>query len=104
MIDVNVNSDERMVGAISQPAKETLEINYEPFNGCTMLLVNLGLFLGSIAFIIIPPVVSSQNTWVLALSLPIFIFSFILWFGFFTLDPNEAAVVILYGTYKGSVK
>src|ERR1044071_9139613 len=26
------------------------------------------------------------------------------WFGFFTLQPNEAAVLLLFGAYKGTVR
>src|SRR5438046_2596286 len=28
----------------------------------------------------------------------------ILWMGFFTLQPNEAAVLLLFGSYKGTVR
>lgn len=29
---------------------------------------------------------------------------FLLWFGFFTLQPNEAAVLLLFGAYKGTAR
>lgn len=38
------------------------------------------------------------------LLLPLIIPSIIIFYGFFTLQPNEAAVVTLFGNYKGTVK
>ena len=34
----------------------------------------------------------------------VFIFAFIMLFGFFTLQPNEARVLVLFGEYKGTVR
>jgi hypothetical protein len=85
--------------------KETKEIEFHPWNGCLMLFLNFILFFGSLAFIIIPSAIDTNNLiGLLGISIPLFIFSFVLWFGFFTIQPNEAAVLIFYGTYKGTVK
>lgn len=37
-------------------------------------------------------------------SVILFILSIILWNGFFTLEPNEARVLVLFGAYKGTVR
>ena len=37
-------------------------------------------------------------------SIILFIVNIILWNGFFTLEPNEARVLILFGSYKGTVR
>jgi regulator of protease activity HflC (stomatin/prohibitin superfamily) len=68
-----------------------------------MLLTNFIFFFGSIA---LTPIFASLPGLggLLALSVPLILVSFFFWFGFFTLNPNEAAVVIRFGTYLGTIK
>jgi regulator of protease activity HflC (stomatin/prohibitin superfamily) len=80
----------------------TKEIEFEPYDGCCFLICNFFLFFGSLAFIIIPNFF--ELVWLLGISIPLFILSITFWFGFFTLKPNEAAVMVFYGNYKGTVK
>ena len=82
--------------------KSTTEIEFEPFGGCCFLMINFIFFFGSIAFIIVQTIFNI--VWLLAILIPILLASFICFFGYFTLKPNEAAVLVFYGTYKGTVK
>ncbi|HZL43718.1 MAG TPA: hypothetical protein VFD66_10625, partial [Verrucomicrobiae bacterium] len=77
--------------------------------GSTMLALIIVVLLGSIALFIysITEGIRAQNHpfW------PLFVFSIlseitgiVLATGFFTLQPNEARVLILFGAYKGSVR
>jgi regulator of protease activity HflC (stomatin/prohibitin superfamily) len=67
-----------------------------------MLGLILLIFVGSI-FLFIVGVVSRVPLTAIAAAL-IFVFAIFLCAGFFTLQPNQAAVLILFGAYKGSVR
>lgn len=72
-------------------------------SGWTMLPVFVGLLLADIGFLIFA-FQSGTSTWrvtFLILLLPICI---LLLKGFFTLQPNEARVLVLFGDYKGTVR
>lgn len=72
-------------------------------SGWTMLPVFVGLLLADIGFLILA-FQSGTSTWrvtFLILLLPICI---VLLKGFFTLQPNEARVLVLFGDYKGTVR
>lgn len=72
-------------------------------SGWTMLPVFVGLLLADIGFLIFA-FQSDTSTWrvtFLILLLPICI---VLLKGFFTLQPNEARVLVLFGDYKGTVR
>ncbi len=97
------------------PAKpredQNLEREVDALNGWMMLVVNVLIVLGAIAFFVltirgaarteIPPVAVLVRlaAWVLWLAAGI-----IAAFGYFTLQPNEARVLILFGSYKGTVR
>jgi len=80
------------------------------FNGWLMLPLTFLLFLGSIVvFVTAMNLVESYNVKMLGVTLIIasvlvFVTDIILLMGFFTLQPNEARVLILFGEYKGTVK
>jgi regulator of protease activity HflC (stomatin/prohibitin superfamily) len=74
-----------------------------------MLFVNLALLFGalvSIIFIIARAgtIESSQSLLLLIPAMMLELLAFILLFGHFTLQPNEARVLILFGAYKGTVR
>lgn len=72
-------------------------------SGWTMLPVFVGLLLADIGFLVFA-FQSGTSTWrvtFLILLLPICI---ALLKGFFTLQPNEARVLVLFGDYKGTVR
>jgi regulator of protease activity HflC (stomatin/prohibitin superfamily) len=78
-------------------------------DGWFMLVVNLGLLLGSIAFFIFSIAQGIKNdgppNWpIFMVSLLVLIWSVIMMVGFFTLQPKEARVLILFGDYRGTVK
>lgn len=79
-------------------------------NGWRWLPINLILSIGSIG-LFINSIVSGVNGptmmpiwWQMVLSVLICLTSVISWNGFFTLEPNEARVLILFGEYKGTVR
>jgi len=79
------------------------------FNGWIMLPIVVILFFGAMALFIfsIASGVRSEGhpIWTLfVLSALLEIVSVILFFGFFTLQPNEARVLILFGEYKGPAR
>ncbi len=80
----------------------TKEKEVKVLSGWTMLMVLLGLFV--IMVFTFLKLISRPTGWeagLFFLSLLAFIF---VAFGFFTLQPNEAKVLVLFGKYKGTVK
>ena len=76
-------------------------------SGWPMLLVTLLLKFGGIAMFVRAIVNANYDrpfATLLILGIGSFILSFICWGGFFTLQPNEARVLILFGAYKGSIR
>ena len=82
--------------------KETIEIIFRPYNGCCALFLILLAFLASIVFIVVPSIY--EVYWILAISIPCLIISFICFFGLYTIQPGYAMVLVFYGTYQGTVK
>jgi regulator of protease activity HflC (stomatin/prohibitin superfamily) len=79
-------------------------------NGWAWLPVNLFFLFGSIYGFIyaLAGGISGPHGhpmwWLVVGSILLFIASCILWGGFFTLEPNEARVLVLFGQYKGTVR
>ena len=79
-------------------------------NGWVWLGINLILFFGSIGGFIYSIVAGVNGPagepvwWMMVASVLVFITSNILWNGFFTLEPNGARVLVLFGEYKGTVR
>lgn len=86
------------------------EILKEVSNGWTWLPVNLLFLFGSMYGFIHSLVYGiggpdKMPMWGLLIgSILLFIISCILWGGFFTLEPNQARVLVLFGAYKGTVR
>jgi nucleotide-binding universal stress UspA family protein len=78
------------------------EIPFTPYNGCPLLFFNILCFIGSIGGIVIVFIFSIL--WVIGILLPFAIINFVMFYGYFLLQPNECMVLTLFGTYKGSVK
>ncbi len=92
---------------------QTLNTNHEQVvtvqRGAVMLPLVLLLELGSIALFVYSIVAGSHHTghpyWGLFVPAILgMITAFVCVFGFFTLQPNEARVLILFGRYKGTVR
>ena len=77
-------------------------------SGWNMLGLNLGLMLGgamlSIVSLISADYTDGAGALGLLISVPLAIAGAIMLFGHFTLQPNEARVLTLFGTYIGSVR
>ena len=83
------------------------EIIRSAFNGWFMLVFNLVLFFGGIALLIRELPRSGAEfglDWLIILGFVLPILAVILMGGFFTLQPNEARVLILFGAYHGTVR
>ena len=83
-------------------SKGSKEIDYSTCNGFCMLLLNFALLILSIICLVITPITKFWFLYILAI--PLFFISCKFWGGFFTLQRNEAMVLVLVGTYKGTVK
>jgi regulator of protease activity HflC (stomatin/prohibitin superfamily) len=77
------------------------------WNGWLMLLVNLGLFFGGFV-VLISGIVTAEKTHEFSMLIPLgpimVILGVIFFCGHFTLQPNEARVMILFGDYHGTIK
>ena len=77
-------------------------------SGWSMLVVNLAVLLASIgAFVgtlILGNTVSQSFLLLLLVVIPAFVVSIILLCGHFTLAPNEARAMLLFGDYHGTVR
>jgi regulator of protease activity HflC (stomatin/prohibitin superfamily) len=78
-------------------------------NGWGMLAFNLALFFGAMAWFILTIVQAARTNheaglWALLPAALLEVLSIILLTGHFTLQPNEARVLILFGAYKGTVR
>ena len=71
-------------------------------SGWGMLALTLLLLVGSLIGIILGAI--SRAPVLIVGDVLLLVFTFILMGGFFTLQPNESAVLILFGAYKGSVR
>jgi regulator of protease activity HflC (stomatin/prohibitin superfamily) len=90
---------------ISQP--ESREIRTSALSGWFMLLVNLVLLFGGLALLIYQLAVVGpfdRSGWLIGLACLAQVLGIILLGGHFTLQPNEARVLILFGDYRGTVR
>ena len=79
-------------------------------NGWVILLVTIALFLGSIALMVLfvfDAIAAEKahqlpNFWLLLWDGMVFGLGLFSCFGYFTLQPNEARVLILFGSYRGT--
>jgi len=79
------------------------EHRVEAWSGWTVLLVELVLILGGLLFVITTASSGAAPGFALGGALVLFVGLF-LTFGFFTLQPNEARVLLLFGSYRGTVR
>ncbi len=85
------------------------ERTVQVFNGWVMLPINLILLLGGPA-LLVNSIVSGADRYghpvwgLFVLALLMLLGGFVMLFGFFALQPNEARVLILFGEYRGTVR
>lgn len=85
------------------------EIMVKVKNGWAMLPVNILMLLGAVALFIYAVVQASKGGGAGAVTLIVvavltFITACVLFGGFFTLQPNQARVLVLFGEYRGTVR
>ena len=81
------------------------EIVRSAFNGWFMLVLNIVLFFGGLALLVRELQRSGGQlgfNWLIVLGIALPILAVILLGGLFTLQPNEARVLILFGAYHGT--
>ena len=88
-----------------------VEREISAFNGWVMLIVNVLIMLGAIVFLVATlragargELTPSEGFSRVGLFVLWFAFGFVMLTGHFTLQPNEARVLILFGAYKGTVR
>jgi regulator of protease activity HflC (stomatin/prohibitin superfamily) len=72
-------------------------------SGWAILFINLLLYVAPVALLMAAPR-GAAGAAVVALAVVLFIGAIIVSCGFFTLQPNEAAVLLLFGAYQGTVR
>jgi regulator of protease activity HflC (stomatin/prohibitin superfamily) len=85
------------------PQAQNLERTARPPSGWLMLLINLALYPLAI-WLFVTTARSHAGPAMIFAAIGVLIVALIMSGGFFTLQPNEAAVLILFGAYKGSVR
>jgi regulator of protease activity HflC (stomatin/prohibitin superfamily) len=81
------------------------------WNGWLVLVVNVLIVLGAVAFFVLT-IRAVARTEIAPFWLVVRLLGWVVWlvggiimfFGYFTLQPNEARVLILFGSYKGTVR
>lgn len=82
----------------------TREKQVQAFNGWAMLLFNLLVLFGGIVIVVLEAGGDDPAFSNVTLGVIIAAFGFFLLFGHFTLQPNQAKVLVLFGAYKGTVR
>ena len=80
----------------------SLERESHALPGWLMLFINLGLLVGVAAWIV--SILKGDQHWQLFPAIFLEATAALLLGGYFTLQPNEARVLILFGDYKGTVR
>jgi regulator of protease activity HflC (stomatin/prohibitin superfamily) len=81
----------------------TPELRIVASSGWSMLFLNLLLIIGG-ASLIVWSAPGNQAATPVILGAVIELLAFLMVFGYFTLQPNEARVLLLFGAYKGTVR
>ena len=104
---INTDALNQNNNIINPNKRETPEIIINCMDGCCFFVINLLMFFGSIALIVLCCILPKTNA-VTAITVPIFVIcliaSIICFCGYFINDPNEAHVITFFGTYRGTVK
>ena len=79
------------------------DILFSPKNGCLMLVLNFILFFGGLGMAIGFGITHGLQA-LISIGVICMVISLIFFFGFFTNEPNEAIVVLFYGSYQGTIR
>jgi len=84
------------------------EITKPQFSGWTVLFSSILLFIVAVTIFVFGVIFIAKHVggsgYLLALGILLLITSILIFVGFFTVEPNEAVVLILFGKYKGTEK
>jgi len=84
------------------------EYHVRVLNGWMMFFINIAIaLLGSASTIYAVALADSHGSdfaWLLLLTIPVMIVGFFFLAGHFTLEPNQAKLLILFGSYRGTVR
>jgi len=83
---------------------ESRERESSAFNGWGMLLLNLILLIGTAVWLFHAVTGANAGPWLVFPAILVELVAVVLLCGYFTLQPNEARVLILFGAYKGTVR
>jgi SPFH domain/Band 7 family protein len=88
----------------------TQEIRVSAMSGWLMLAVVIVMFVGAPIWIVnvareaaVTRVADATTAWCIVGGVAVLLLAFVLCFGFFTVPPNTARVLLLFGAYKGTV-
>jgi hypothetical protein len=83
---------------------KTTEVRVQVVNGLPVvgILIAIGLCLGYLFFSIVDQMVTGAHVAEAVCVVILGIFWFVAWLGLFSIQPNEAAVLMLFGKYKGT--
>ena len=75
-------------------------------SGWPMLFLNIAMFIGGIALLVVGATRGDSSSIITTVfvSLTLELIALVFLFGYFSLQPNEARVLILFGHYKGTVR
>jgi len=80
------------------------EIERKAVSGWLVLPLLLAVLVASVYGFVMAVSAPVPDGWTILLWVVVFIVHFIVWLGFFIINPNEAKVLQLFGSYVGSVK
>jgi regulator of protease activity HflC (stomatin/prohibitin superfamily) len=90
------------------PQTITAERDLTALSGWPMLFFNLALVIGAVTYLVTGLMGAEAggdvSGWRVATSVLVELIAIVMLFGYFTLQPNEARVLILFGHYKGTVR
>ena len=90
---------------LAESKSPSVEHERHVLKGRLILPITILLYLAVIALFILLPRVDGNGSWiVVGCIIVVFFVAALSTRGFFTLQPNEARVLILFGSYKGTVK
>lgn len=106
---MNIFTERHPSKPMSTPSASTVnrESSGRALSGWFMLPVILLGQLGAVAAAVRAFVLLDRGDgggWLLAAAVLVFLAGFVGWAGFFTLQPNESRVLILFGAYRGTIR
>ena len=84
------------------PSSQNVERTVRASNGWTLLFINLVLYVASVLLVVFG--IRGGGGGFLLLAVVSLVVALLMSAGFFTLQPNEGAVLILFGAYQGTVR